>query len=460
MRALGGVTSPVLRILRPGLAAAIARLQVGIARLRRSELFRLKLLIVLATFGGLAVVLLLIATKPIFLGFDSINNYVHVWFISNSLYGSGSIPLRDPWLDNGQALTYPYAWLPWTLAALVRPIVGDYAVTWTMLVGFVLTAFVVYKTRLGSDHWLLALFLLYPVQLNGLLSFQMAFVWASLFGYLYIRAVEKQDKWQALLWYTLAATTHLTIMVPILTAYNVVTFASRKDRRGPVLYAVVPSLPVVGAVAWYSLQAPSVGANSTVFLFFAILETAVTRSTLFFLPFLLVKFKKVLSGRKVGVAIASSMMVISIATALPFGALQGLVTQANDPYIAFLSSDAFRPGAHYRLLEASDREQGHYFLVQHGAVLSQELFSESQVRRNWTPKTYRCFLSAKGIDYVIINRGYNQMFRTNEEKLLEEMVLQGESQRAYVDPVNGFNVYDVSGVRLASPMPVRRCFGR
>ena len=461
----------MLDVFTDTMAAANAWAAVTFFPLRHSVEARLRFGVSLATALAAMLILVLVAIKPIFLGYDSINNYIHVRFIAQSLFHSGAIPLRLPWLENGQALTYPYAFFPWTLGALFYPAFGNYAVTWLMILGAVLLVWVVYKTRLESDRWLLILFILHPFLLEGLLSFQLAFIWTSLFAYLYIHAVERNARWWAWLWLVLALSTHLLVIGSLLVIYDLYVWFFHKERRRTMLLVGLLSLPVVAPVAWYTLQAPSIAINSRLSLLLDVSKTVFIRALLFFSPFLLVKAKGFFSGRPMAVPAAVCLAMLSVVNAIPFaappirfsgfgmvGSFGGLVTAAGNPYRDFLASDAFQPGAIYRILEASDQEQGHYFLVEHGAILSHELFSESQTRITWRPAVYPCFISAKKIDFIVVNAKYQGMFHTNEEQLLEGMVAAGVAQLHYADLGGRFKVYDVRQVRADEPGSVKSCF--
>ena len=200
-------------------------------------------------------------------------------------------------------------------------------------------------------------------------------------------------------------------------------------------------------------------------------KTVFIRALLFFSPFLLIKAKGFFSNRTTAVPAAVCLTVLTVVNASAFaappirfsgfgmlGSFGGLVTAAGNPYRDFLASDAFQPGAIYRILEASDQEQGHYFLVEHGAILSHELFSESQTRITWRPAVYPCFISAKKIDFIVVNAKYQGMFHTNEEQLLEGMVATGAVQLHYADLGGHFKVYDVRHVRVDEPVSVKSCF--
>src|ERR1041385_5394036 len=81
-------------------------------------------------------VLVLILSHSLFVTNDSLNNYVHVWYASDRLWHGHGIPFHMPVLGHGKALAFPYAFLPWLSAALVRPLLGDWTVTLWLVLGF------------------------------------------------------------------------------------------------------------------------------------------------------------------------------------------------------------------------------------------------------------------------------------------------------------------------------------
>mgnify|MGYP003346999952 CR=1 FL=1 len=76
--------------------------------------------------------------QPVYLGNDSGQSYAHVWALSRAIFAGDGIPLRLPQLESGQAYMFPYAALPWLPAALLRPLLGDWAVTASMGAGVAL----------------------------------------------------------------------------------------------------------------------------------------------------------------------------------------------------------------------------------------------------------------------------------------------------------------------------------
>ena len=93
-----------------------------------------------------AVIGALMLLRPVFISHDSLSNNVHVWFIADQLWSGHGIPMHVPALANGQALTFPYASIPWTTAALLWPLLGDRAVTLWLVLGFVATVVATFWT--------------------------------------------------------------------------------------------------------------------------------------------------------------------------------------------------------------------------------------------------------------------------------------------------------------------------
>ena len=443
------------------LAAASAWAKVMTARAKVSPSLMLRLGMGIFVFVGLLAVMILIALKSIYLGSDSINNYAHVWYISEHLY-EGSLPLHFVNLDGGMALTYPYGFVPWTLAAIIRPVLGDYAVTLTMLLGVILVMVVVYKTRLKSSLWLLALFAAVPFLLDSLLDFQMSFVWSVLFGYLYIWALERRSFAWAYLWLVLAAGNHLVVMGPVLAAYTVYLYWREPSLRKNLLWlcglALVPLVPL----AWYTLKTPAIGENSPGFILFVWLETVFPRGILFFSPFILAKLASLRSSWArwaTGWATALCLVALSIGWNFAYSGYSGLVTEAHDDYQQYLESEAFDTTAIYRVVESTGREQGEYYFIQHGAVLANEFYGESYFRRNWTQSSYCCYLSVKKIDYVVLSTDYVRRYKRNEGDILKNLLDQRMATLVYEDPQGRFLVYDVrNACSYVDGLSVRKCF--
>ena len=85
--------------------------------------------------AGWAVVLLLILRHAVFVSDDSISNYGHVWYVSDRIWRYHHVPWSMPVIGHGKALAFPYAFVPWISAALLRPLLGDWVVTLWLVVG-------------------------------------------------------------------------------------------------------------------------------------------------------------------------------------------------------------------------------------------------------------------------------------------------------------------------------------
>ena len=141
------------------------------------------------------------------------------------------------------------------------------------------------------------------------------------------------------------------------------------------------------------------------------------------------------------------------------GSYAGMVSAATNEYRGYLASGDFRTGAVYRVLSPNEREQGSYYLVRHHGVLANELFSESQHRRSWSEARYRCYLAAKHVDRVVVERGYRREFPTNEPTLLDALAARGEARVTYGGAAARIAVYDVTAFRDSGPQPasVKEC---
>ncbi len=400
----------------------------------------------------LAIVLLLMAIKSIYLGADSANNYAHVWYISENIF-HGSLPLHVRYLENGNALTYPYGFIPWTLAAILRPLLGDYAVTWVFVLGIILVLWTVYRNILERRPWLLAMFIVWLFFLESILSFQMAFMWSLFFVYLYVGALEKRKPWQAFLWFLLAAGTHVLITGLILAMYNAWVFIRNPQLRSQVAWITALGFALLIPEMWYVTRTPALSQNSFAYVTVVTIATLAARGALFAWPLVLrhvshARLQRFLHPALAGVlAVAAGMYVLPTNSfSQKWDGFDGLVMRATNDYQEYFTSEHFSPGAVYRVMEANDREQGQYFFIQHGAILSNEFFGESMNRRKWSVEKYEAFLAKKDIDYVVLNRSYRSFSHTSydsELHALDVLMNSGKATLIYHDPHSRFFVVDV-----------------
>ena len=64
-----------------------------------------------------------------------------------------------------------------------------------------------------------------------------------------------------------------------------------------------------------------------------------------------------------------------------------------------------------------------YRFIQHDAVLSNEFFTESTMQRWWSTEQYGCYAAFKGIDYVVVERVWEDRdTTTTSSELLQSLV--------------------------------------
>src|SRR5439155_16329773 len=88
-------------------------------------------------------------------------------------------------LGHGAAFAFPYAFLPWFSAALVRPLFGDWVVTLWLVLGFLgLVTAIWWALPELRDGWSFAFVLLNPMLVEAPLLGQLPFLWAAAFLFL------------------------------------------------------------------------------------------------------------------------------------------------------------------------------------------------------------------------------------------------------------------------------------
>src|ERR1700694_5921564 len=82
------------------------------------------------------VILVLLLRHREVISSDTLSNYIHVWFVSDQFWHGGGLPYRMPVLAHGQALAFPYGFIPWMFSVLLWPLMGEWSVTLALGVGF------------------------------------------------------------------------------------------------------------------------------------------------------------------------------------------------------------------------------------------------------------------------------------------------------------------------------------
>jgi hypothetical protein len=418
---------------------------------------------VLPALGPLALFLITLdlLTHPLFLADDSMHSYAHIWYISQQLFHHARIPLRISLLDSGRAVTFPYAFAPYLAGAILFRLFDNFAVTLMMAIGMAGMVWAAGLVRpVMRDPWFILLFVANPFFIDAVYAFQFATIWSTLFFFLFVWAFEQRRYvvGAALLW--LAVSTH-PIMGGMAAAFYGLYLMARD--RGKVRPFILVSLPVAVAlipIYWMTLLTPSVRENSIPTVVTSVLDDLPRRGTLYAMPFVLtvlapqIRRSYRVALATVVLAAAGGVFVSTGAVIAHHGGYYGAVHGSSDVYERFFASPSFQQGATYRVLEPNEREDGMYRFIRHGAVLSNEFFSESVFRRSWTAQQYGCYVAFKRIDYVVIERAYQQEYHRNEQTLLQSLVSDGRASVAFADPAGRFTVFDITRFTRAQPTPL------
>lgn len=377
---------------------------------------------------GWVVVLTLVLRHAVFVSHDTVSNYAHVWYVAGQIWHAHRLPFMMPVLGHGQALAFPYAFIPWVTAALAWPLFGVWTVTLWLVLGFagvvVATLWAFPELRRG---WWLAAALVNPALVLGVVIGQLPFLWAAAFLLAAMGCWRRDRKVAATALAALAQITHPAVVLPITAGCVAIhLLAARRDpneRRslvGHYLVSLVAALPAAVLV----LVSPVFRDSSTQTKLVEFAATVGMRAILVAVPVGLVLVARRPSVRRwvapvlFTVLLVPSVLPKPMSLALPWHAL---VLGSDTKMMAVIDSPAFVQGATYRVLRAYDGKMGMYQLIQHGARLDSELFPESINRRSWPDEaTYVRFLRHRRVDYVVAFADYTRRYGTNEIAVLQQ----------------------------------------
>lgn len=401
-----------------------------------------------------AVICVMMLVRPIFISHDSLSNNAHVWYIADRLWSGNGIPVHDAALANGNALTFPYASIPWISAALLWPLLGDRAVTLWLVFGFAATVVATFWTFPSlRQGWWAAATLANPALVVSPLLGQLPFMWAIACFTFAIGCWRRSKVIAAVTLTTAASIIHPAVAMPIvaITVLSWLPFEKR-ERRAPLvgwwLVTVAISLPAVYAV----FQSPVVAQSSTTTEITALVRTVAMRSLVLAVPIALVVVQRYL--RLPGftpVALTVLFVVLQWPMYMPFGMnfAWGSLTRRPDARVdAFVASGGVRSGETHRVLTGFDGKYGLYAVTRAGGVLDAEFFPEGLHRGPFrSERSYARFLQQRDVDVVVWFPSYDARFtRSNERELLDAMAGRGcvdgvdITRRQGADP---WIVYDV-----------------
>jgi hypothetical protein len=371
--------------------------------------------------------LALIGHHRIFVTHDSLISYAHAWWIDRQLWHGHSIPWRMPVLGHGQALTYPYGMLPWTVAGVLWPLAGEYAVTGVLVAGAVgLIAAIFWAFPEARQPWWAVLVLVNPPLIAATLSGQVPFMWACALLTVGIGCWRRGHRRWAVVLVGLAQLCHAAVVLPIAAVIVLVRLRWEPHRRELVTgYLLSLCLATPGIVA--VLQSPVFEESSARTKLVEFVSTVLVRALVLVPAFAAASPLRV--HPRMLPALATVVLSLNVALApVDSGYAWGALTRTPDrTLLNFTATPEFRPDATYRVVGALDGKVGMYQLIRHGARLDSEFFPESIYFGNFgSTRAYADFLARRHVDYVLIFSDLKGRQPTNEGPLLEAMAAIGD----------------------------------
>jgi hypothetical protein len=373
--------------------------------------------------GWLAIAVLILQHR-VFVSLDSLISYAHSWWIESQLWHGHGVPWRMPVLGHGRALTYPYGFVPWTVAALLWPLTGEYAVTIVLVLGalgLITSTFWAFpETR---RPWFAAGVLANPILVFAPITGQVPFLWGSALLMFGLGCWRRDYRTRAVLLAGLGQLCHPAVVLPIAAALVLARLRWEPDRRGllrcyglsvcialPGVVAVVAS-PVFADSSWQTKLVQFVG-------------TVLVRACVFIPPILALLLIRD-SRRWVAPLLVGLALVLNVILIGPLSAgfsWKALRREPDTTMLAFVSTPEFRSGSMYRILPNADGRVSMYELIRHGGRLDSEFFPESIWFGKFADeRAYSKFLVRRGVDYVLIFDSPDGHSPTNEGELLNRM---------------------------------------
>ena len=361
----------------------------------------------------------------LFASHDAVNNYAHVWYVAGQLWHHHHLPFRMPLLGHGAAYTFPYAFVPWTSAALVWPLFGDWTVTLWLAAGLVglVAAMFWALPELRERPWLAAAALVNPALVLGPIFGQLPFLWATGFLFLAVGAWRRGRRPAAAVFAALAQSGHPAVVLPIMAALVLGRLVREPHRRALLGWWAVSLVPAVPA-AWMVVVSPVYRDTSSGLRWLELVRTLEVRAWVILLPLALVALARTRWAR-IGPAMFVALLAGNLVLADPLSsrsAWRALFGPRDQLVAGFTRSPDFVPEATYRLLQASGQRVGMYDMLRAGARLDSEFFPESM---GWVDfpgiGAYTTLLSRRHVDFVLDCTDFDRRFATNEHALLEAL---------------------------------------
>jgi hypothetical protein len=377
------------------------------------------------TAAAWAVVMGGVLRHRIFLTRDTMISYAHVWYIAGRLWHGHGLPFHMPVVDHGHGVAYPYGFLPWTAAALIRPVVGDWSVTLALVAGAAAVIAATFWSFPEVRHgWWAAAVLVNPALVTSPLLGQIPFLWASALLLVAIGAWRRGWSALAVVSAGLAQATHPAVVLPLAAAVVIGSLPWQRHRRR-LLAAYAVSLLIAAPAVWVVLSSSVFSDTSATTKAIEFIDTLAPRCLVIAVPIVLA-----IAARRhrpwLGPVAWIALVAATAGSWSPLGmpvAWRGLRSQPDTVLADAVGHDAAFPSdAVYRVLRIGDGKVAMYQVLQHQARLDSDFFPEDIDRRSWsTPDAYAAFLRSRGVDDVVVWRGYDGGTGTDEHALLDRL---------------------------------------
>jgi hypothetical protein len=381
-------------------------------------------------------VLGVILSHTLFVSHDSLSNYSHVWWVADQLRTGQGLPFRMPVLGHGEALTFPYGFLPWLVGGILALALGDWAVTLLIVLGFVAVVAAMFWALPEIRHgWWAVAALVNPTLVMAPIIGQLPFLWATAFLFAAIGCWRRDKRIAAVLLVAVSQATHPAILIPIAMIVVAVWFPWERSKRALLIgygISLVVCLPAVYLV----FDSPVMEDTSLATKLVNFAATLAVRLFVVAGPLGLAALKhwgadwlpKRFLRRGIepfALGAVALAIILNVAFLRPFEmtwAWAGLARHPDRTLSDYAKSSDFTPGLTYRILRAGDGKVGMYQVLKAGGRLDSEFFPESIGRRSFaTVEAYSAFLRKRRVDSVILFNNYDARWRTNEHAMLEEL---------------------------------------
>lgn len=395
----------------------------------RSQRWRVNAVAAVGLIAVFLAFLGVLLSHAVFLGDDSAQSYAHVWFISERLFSGEWLPLRMATLESGRAYTLPYGAIPWIPTALVRPVLGDWAVTASMGAGVALLFLGIWRWLPRTATPLMTGLILMNWQLwSGVLQFQLLTIWGLALACL---ATAEFDRGRPKRGTALAVCAFLAHPLIGGCALALTSFAAvEAQRKWLVRRALWLSLAaaIASPAIWMFLTTPSVSDAAT----WSPLVTAQVlgrRLSILAWPWIIQRVRPLTLRLYAPIfALGAVLLLLHLEHVNP----RNLRWVSLPRFPDYVAAGLVDPDARYRVLTTSNQEDGMTQLLQAGAILAQEYFDESIYRRSFgSAERYRCFLEEKRATRVLVHRQWVAKPWTDELRLLDELVARGEAELTF-----------------------------